>query len=54
MTLRQFIVANRAELERIITRKCPNIGRLTIGEIRLWVVNDEGLYRWAQREGAKV
>jgi hypothetical protein len=29
-------------------------GRLTAHEIRLWILNDEGLYSWARSEGVKV
>ena len=58
MSLRDFIRANRVELDRIITLRrgpvgnqyykcgCRDTGRLDDEERRLWVLNDEGLYRW--------
>ena len=46
MSLRDFIRANREDIDRAIVRACPNLGRLNDEERRLWVLNDEGLYRW--------
>ena len=55
MTLKQFIKEHRAELDACIARALgqdrnplPNDnGR------RLWILNDEGLYRWARSEGVR-
>lgn len=50
--LRDFIRANRAELDAAIIRAVPNIRRpLNDGERAQWIANDEGLYLWARREG---
>lgn len=67
MTLRAFIRENRAELDRLINgaiyRYDGNGGAGTVpdpaprhndGERRLWILNDEGLYRWARSEGVRV
>jgi len=53
MTMRDFIKENRAELDAAIKRMCPNCG-LNDEERRLWVLNDEGLYRWARSEGVRI
>jgi hypothetical protein len=54
MTMQQFIRENRTELDECITRACPNIGRLNDDERRLWILNDEGLYRFARSEGVRI
>lgn len=54
MSIRAFIKANRAELEAAIRRACPGLERLSEGEIRLWILNDEGLYNWARSEGVRL
>lgn len=74
MTLKQFITANRAELDAAINRavghvprtascRCPLSGtdhthndaaQLDDAERRLWILNDEGLYRWARAEGVRI
>ena len=56
MSLKQFITENRAELDACIARA---IGRDTNpypndGERRLWILNDEGLYRWARQSGVRI
>lgn len=56
MTLRAFIKENREELDRCIARA---LGRESNPipndrERRLWILNDEGLYRWAKSEGVKL
>lgn len=52
MTLRAFLKRNRAEIDRLIEAS----GGTTKNdeERRLWVVNDESLYRWALRMGVNV
>ncbi len=54
MSLRDFIHANRTQLDECIRRACPNVGILNDDERRMWIVNDEGLYRWARSEGVRV
>jgi hypothetical protein len=54
MSIKDFIKENRDELDDYIKRACPNIGRLNDDERRLWVLNDEGLYRWAKSEGVRI
>lgn len=56
MSLTQFIKENRAELDAAIARA---IGRESNpypndAERRIWVLNDEGLYRWAKSEGVRI
>jgi hypothetical protein len=56
MTLKQFLKENRAELDACIARalgKSKN-PRANDDERRLWVLNDECLYRWARSEGVKI
>ena len=53
MTLRQFIKENKEELTECIKRVVPNC-RINNEEIRLWILNDEGLYRWARSQGVKI
>ena len=56
MTLKQFLKENRAELDACIARALglPKNPRANDDERRLWVLNDEGLYRWARSEGVKI
>ena len=63
MSLRDFIKANRAEIDGVIRRatgpKETTMGyqgnlRLTDDERRLWILNDEGLYSWARAEGVRI
>lgn len=56
MTLKQFIKDNRAELDQCIARA---LGRdenpyKNDEERRQWILNDEGLYRWARSEGVRI
>ena len=56
MKLRDFIRANRAELDQCIARALgmetnPNPNDR---ERELWVLNDEGLYSWARSEGCTI
>jgi len=53
MTLKDFIKENREEIDAAIKRVCDNV-RLTDEERRLWILNDEGLYRWARSEGVRI
>jgi len=55
MSLRTFVKLNREELSALIVRAVPNIKQpLTLAELEQWVLNDEGLYRWARSEGVRV
>ena len=56
MTLRQFLKEHRAELDAAIDRVLHNTEPVRSGdsERRLWVLNDEGLYRWARSEGVCI
>lgn len=67
MTMRDFIRQHRAELDAAILgamyRYDGNGGRGTIPEKhekfndedrRGWILNDEGLYRWARSEGVRA
>jgi len=53
MTIRQFIKENRNEIDAAIRRICNNC-RLTNSERHLWILNDEGLYRWARSQGVRI
>jgi len=67
MTMRAFIQEHRAELNTainsVIYRHDGRGGRGTIpdpppkrndAERREWILNDEGLYRWARSEGVRI
>jgi hypothetical protein len=53
MTLKDFIKENREELHSCIDNVFPNHSR-NDQEIRLWILNDEGLYNWARSEGVRI
>ena len=53
MKLQDFIRKNRGELDACIQRACPGAPK-NDNERRLWILNDEGLYRWARSEGVKI
>lgn len=53
MSIRQFIRENREEIDAAIRRACPNCS-LNNEERRMWILNDEGLYRWARSEGVRI
>ena len=51
-----FIEQNHAAITPIIKRRLGkqyDQKKMTWAEIRLWVLNDEELYKWAVREGVK-
>ena len=54
MSIRDFIKQNREQIDRVILRVDPDIYRIDDHERRLWVLNDESLYRWARREGVRI
>lgn len=53
-SMRAFIKENRKEIDEAIKGACKNCGTLNDGERRLWILNDEGLYRWARRSGVPI
>jgi len=53
MTLREFIKENKEELDKAIKKVVPD-AKLNNEERRLWILNDEGLYRWARSKGVKI
>lgn len=52
MSMRTFIRANRPEIDKFI--RAGGGGLFNDVERELWVLNDEGLYLWAQSEGVDV
>jgi hypothetical protein len=48
-TLSQFIKEHRVEIDTATKSPYKNDA-----ERRLWVLNDEGLYRWARSEGVRI
>ena len=56
MTLKQFIKEHREELDQCIARALGRSEnpRANDEERRLWILNDEGLYRWAMGEGVRI
>ncbi len=53
MTLKDFIKNNKVELDACIHRVVPDY-KLNNDERRQWILNDDGLYRWARSEGVKI
>mgnify|MGYP001323047170 CR=1 FL=1 len=47
--MRRVIRENRVEIDACIKRKCSSV-KLNDRERELWIMNDEGLYRWYQSE----
>lgn len=68
MTMRDFIAQNRDEIDaairRVLDAPCPPTATrypgprvptpLTNEDRRQWILNDEGLYRWAKSEGVRI
>lgn len=54
MNMTTFLAQNRAEIDRAIGQHIRNGTVLTDSERRLWVLNDEALYRWARSEGVRI
>lgn len=52
-SLRDWIRENREMLDKEIQLLCPGAPK-NDDERRLWVLNDEGLYRLARREGVNI
>lgn len=53
-SLREWIRANRAELDAAIRKACPNLRSLNDNDRADWIRNDEGLYLWAKGDGVRV
>ncbi len=53
MTMRDFIKTNKEEIDACIRHACPNVS-LSNEERRLWILNEEGLYRWARSQGVRI
>ena len=53
MSMREFIRRNRAELDQSIL-SAGHRGKLNDEDREEWILNDEGLYLWAKREGVPV
>ena len=54
-SIREFIKEHREEIDEGVRRylKRPDF-RLNDEERRQWILNDEGLYRWARSEGVNI
>ena len=53
MQLGEFIKKNREKIDGVIRVKGAK-GTLNDEERRQWILNDEGLYNWAKKEGVKI
>lgn len=53
-SLRDFIRENRAEIDRIIRFVSNSTRSLNDDERRMWILNDEGLYKWARSKGVQI
>ena len=49
MTMEEFIDEHRAEIDAHIRRVVPNLD-LDDEEREAWIMQDEGLYQWAQNK----
>ena len=53
MTVKEFIQANRDELDEIIQRVNPGF-KIDDHERTLWIFNDADIYTWAKSEGVDI
>jgi hypothetical protein len=53
MSMREFIRRNREDIDAAIKSACDNC-KLDDKEREMWILNDEGLYRWARSEGVRI
>jgi len=51
-SIKTFIKENREEIDAII--KPHTYGKINDEERKLWILNDESLYRWALEEGVNI
>lgn len=49
MNLTEFIKLHRQEIDDLTQSPIKNDS-----ERRLWILNDEGLFKWARSEGVKI
>lgn len=54
MSMRRFIREHKDELREMIRKAHKHVGSLSQEDLRLWILNDEGLYDWARSEGVPV
>lgn len=56
--LRTFCRNNQQAIRELVLAQCPNAGQKLeqggLRELEQWVLNDEGLYLWAMREGVEL
>jgi len=53
MTLKQFLKENKAEIDKVIEEYYGV--KVTTNTARIeWILSDEGLFRWAHREGVNI
>jgi len=52
--LTNFIKENRNLIDAYVRRRVPNARYFNDAERRLWVLNDEQLYKWARAEGVRL
>lgn len=48
--IRTFIRQNRKEIDEVIRKQCPSIGKLNDEDRRQWILNYEPLYLWARSD----
>lgn len=53
MRLREWIRKHREEIDAVISDYAPGVP-VDDDERAMWVLNDEGLYLFAKRQGVKV
>lgn len=53
MKLKDFIKENKDEIDKAIKRVCNNC-KLNNKERKMWILNDESLYRWAKSNGVRI
>lgn len=55
MTMREFIKQNKNEIDSAIQSvlKRPDL-KLNNAEREQWILNDEGLYRWARQNRVRI
>lgn len=53
MTIKKFIREHRTEIDAIIKEY---YGRIVTNDVdrHEWILNDEGLFRWAHQEGVNI
>lgn len=54
MSKREFIRKYRAEIDQTIRARGSRQATINDRDREEWLANDEGLYRWARREGVRL